>query len=88
MVGDIGQEFEPEEADLCEDTAFIGNAAAKDDVEGRDTVGGDDKEAVPVNGVNVADLSAAEQFQTGQMGFKEQRHGGTSILWNFDALRS
>ena len=45
VVGDdVSEKVEPEERELGEDLAFVGNAAAQDVVEGGDAVGGDEEE--------------------------------------------
>ena len=50
---------EPEAAELCEDAAFVGNAAGEDPVEGADAVGAYQEQAI-AEVVDVADFAAAD----------------------------
>jgi hypothetical protein len=59
---------------MSEDAALVGDAAAEDDVEGGDAIGGDDEEAVGIDGIDVADFSAADEFKAWQIRFEDEGH--------------
>ena len=64
VVGDVFEEVEPEEAELGEHAALVGDAVGHDAVEGADAVGGDEEEGV-AEVVDVADLAADGRLEFG-----------------------
>ncbi len=66
VAGDeVFEEVEPEEGDLGEDAAFVGDRGAEHVVEGGDAVGGDEEErgfgVFGVGCVDVSDLASGEE---------------------------
>ena len=68
VIGDdFGEEIEPEQGKLGEDASLVGDAGGQDVVEGRDAVGGDEKQLLIVDGVDVADLAAGVKVEVGEV---------------------
>jgi hypothetical protein len=72
VVGDeVLEEVEPEEGELGEDAALIGNAGAEDMIEGGDAIRGDEEEVGVrigwVDGVDVADFAFGEKGDWGKV---------------------
>src|SRR3970282_811816 len=67
-----------EEGQRGEDPALLRDRVRQDDVEGRDPVGGDDEERVPVHGVHGADLPAAQELDVRKRGLDD---GGHAVTW-------
>jgi len=60
VVGDrVFEEVEPEEGELSEDLAFVGNSTGQNMVEGRDSIAGDEEKLIAGESVDVADLAAS-----------------------------
>ena len=57
----------PEQRKLGEDASLVGNRRGKDDVEGRKAVGRDDQQAIAAELIDVADLSASAEFESGEI---------------------
>ena len=72
MVRDGGlEEVEPEERELGEDLAFVGNSAAQDMVEGGDAVAGDEEKLIAGERVDVADLAAGGEGKRAEIGLEK-----------------
>ena len=68
VVGhDVGQLFEPEQRNLGEDLSLVRNGRGQHDVEGRETVGGDNQQLV-AELVDVANFAAPAKFQSWKIG--------------------
>ena len=68
VVGDdVGEEIEPEQGNLAEDASFVRDAGGQDVVEGGDAVGGDEKQLLVADGVDVADLAAGVKVEIGEV---------------------
>ncbi len=66
MVGDdVPGPFEPEFRDAGQHQTLAGNGVGQYHIEGGNPVGRDDQQVLVVDGVDVTDLAAVEQFQTG-----------------------
>src|SRR6266852_5312880 len=75
VVGnDVLQEIEPEERELSQNAALVGDWRGKDDVEGGEPVRGDDQELV-AEIVDVADFAARSRCQAGELRFPHDFHG-------------
>jgi hypothetical protein len=72
----VAQLLEPEIAHLVQDLALAGDRLVHDDIEGRQAVGGDDQDLVVADGVVVADLAVAQQWQGVDGGLIEAVHSG------------
>ncbi len=59
---------EPEVRDAVEDAALARNRVRQDHIEGRQAVGGDDQQAVLVNGVDIAHLAAMDALKAREPG--------------------
>jgi hypothetical protein len=68
---DPGEPFKPEAGQARQQPALAGNGVGQDDIEGRNTIAGDDQQLVGVNRVDVPHLAAAEQRQAGDRRFKK-----------------
>ena len=68
---DVAEPVEPEVGQLGQDLALARDRVGQDDVEGRQAVAGDDQQRVGVDGVDVADLAAAEELQAFDGRFEE-----------------
>src|SRR6266849_5350562 len=67
MVGDdVLQEIEPEERELSQNAALVGNGRGKDDVEGGKPIRGDDQQ-LAAEIVDVTDFAARGGFQAGEL---------------------
>ena len=78
MVGDdVFEEVEPEEGELGEDLAFVGDSAAEDVVEGGDAVGGDEEKLVAGEGIDVADFAARGEGKGAEVGL--EKSGGITL---------
>jgi hypothetical protein len=74
MVGDLVVELaEPEVGNPGQDLALARDRVGQHHVEGRQAIGGDDQQALVIDGVDVADLALVQQFQ-GRNGV--MAHGG------------
>ncbi|MNS95725.1 hypothetical protein D3C72_1299950 [compost metagenome] len=73
---DMAQFLEPEIAHLVQDLALAGDRLVHDDIEGRQAVRGDDQDLVVANGVIVADLAVAQQWQGVDGSLIEAVHSG------------
>jgi hypothetical protein len=62
---DVAEFLEPEIAHLVQHHALARDRLVHHDVEGGQAVGGDDQDLVVADGIVVADLAAAEQWQGG-----------------------
>src|SRR5260370_39913673 len=72
MVRDGGlEEVEPEEGELGEDLALVGDSAAENMVEGGDAVAGDGEELIAGEGVDVADLAADCEGKIAEIGLEK-----------------
>ena len=68
MVGnDVGKEVEPEQRNLAQDAALVRNAGGQHIIEGGNAVGGDEQQALVIELVNVADLSAGMKLEVGKV---------------------
>ena len=72
----MAQFLEPEVAHLVEDLALAGDRLVHDDIEGRQAVRGDDQDLVVADGVIVADLAVAQQWQGVDGSLIEAVHSG------------
>ena len=61
MRDEIGDEREPEGAQLRQHTPLVGDARAEHVVERRDAIGGDNQQPLGVHVVHVTDLAATMQ---------------------------
>ena len=81
--GEVTEQVEPEERELGEDPALVGDAAAEDVIEGGDAVGGDEEQVGlgrRSERIDVADLAAGEQGKSAEMGLEESvGHDAPSI---------
>lgn len=66
---DIGHPVEPEDRDLVEDLAFLGDPFVHNNVEGRKTIGGYEQQVL-AQVVDVTHLAAVNQVQRGHIGFE------------------
>ena len=80
MCGVCGQEVvrdrvleqvEPEERELGEDAALVGDAGGEDVVEGGDAVGGDEEKLVVAEVVDVAHLAAGGERKIAEAGLEK-----------------
>ena len=72
MVGDdIFEEVEPEERELGEDLAFIGDSAAQDVVEGGDAVGRDEEKTIAGESIDIADFAASGEGKGAEVSLEE-----------------
>ncbi len=71
---------EPEIRDAVEDAPLPGIGVRQDHVEGRQAIGGDDQQAVVVDGVDIANLAAVDAFKAGQPGFMHDGERRGSLL--------
>src|SRR5580692_12618107 len=68
VVGnDVGEVVEPEQGYLAEDVSLVGDAGGQDVVEGGDAVGGDEKQLLVADGVDVADFAAGVKVEIGEI---------------------
>ena len=89
MVGDdVFEEVEPEERELGEDLAFVGDSAAQDVVEGGDAVGGDEEELIAGEGVDVADLAARGEGKGAEVGLEKscRHHVDGTTSWSMETV--
>ena len=69
VVGDdVGEVIEPEQGNLAEDASLVGDAGGQNVVEGGDAVGGDEKQLLVADGVDVAHLAAGVKLEIGEVG--------------------
>jgi hypothetical protein len=69
VVGnDVGQVIEPEQGNLAEDASLVGDACGQNVVEGLNAVGGDEKQLLVANRVDVTDLAAGVKVEIGEVG--------------------
>jgi len=71
------EELEPEERELIEDPALVGNPLGKHHVEGRQPVGGDDQK-LRAEVIDVAHLAAAQEREVYGRGGERFPHGRAS----------
>ena len=82
MIGDdVVKEIEPEERELGENAALVGNRRGHDDVESREAVGGDEEETV-AEIINVANLAASGRRESGEMCFTKDTSCGGGGHWS------
>ena len=67
----VGEEVEPEERDLVEDSSFVRDAGGQDVIEGGNAVAGDEKQMLVVDVVHVANLAAGVKFEVREVGVKK-----------------
>lgn len=71
MIRDyVAQQVQPEDGELCEHSALIGNRRGQDVVEGGETVCRNDDKVV-ASGVDIADFAAGDSLDSGEIGFKD-----------------
>ena len=68
MVG--AEEVEPEQRQLCQHAALLGDPAGQDEVERRDAVGRDDQISI-AEIVEVTDLAPPDKIQTRKLGLTD-----------------
>ena len=66
----VAQQIEPEDGELGEHAAFVGNRGRQHVVEGGKPVRGDDDQEI-AGVVNVAHFAAHQRLDAGQVGFKQ-----------------
>ena len=77
---DIGHPVEPEDRDLVEDLAFLGDAFVHDHVEGGKPIGGHEQQVL-TQVVDVTDFAAVNHLQCRHIGFENDRtHDYFSLL--------
>ena len=68
VVGDdIGEVIEPEQGNLGQDAALVGNAGGQNVVEGGDAVGGDEEQLLVAEAVHIAHLAAGMKVEIGEV---------------------
>ena len=68
VVGDdVGEVIEPEEGNLGEHASFVGDAGGQNVVESGNAVGGDEKQLLVADGVNIAHLAAGVKVEVGEV---------------------
>jgi hypothetical protein len=78
LVGDdVAQLGKPEIRHRRQHRPLLGDGVGQDDVEGGKAVGGDDEQAVGIDGVDIAHLAPGKERQAGEGGIEERGgHGG------------
>src|SRR5208282_3729593 len=72
VVGnDVGQVIEPEQGNLAQDASLVGDARGQDVVESRNAVGGDEKQLLVANGIDVTDLAAGVKVEIREVSLQE-----------------
>jgi hypothetical protein len=69
----VTEEIEPEERELRQDAALVGDSAAEDVIEGGDAVGRDEEELVVRQSVDIADFAACGKREGAEVGLKKRR---------------
>ena len=68
MVGDeVGEVIEPEQGNLAEHASLVGDAGGQNVVEGRDAVGGDKKQLLVADGIDVPHFAAGVKLEIGEV---------------------
>src|SRR5271167_1198805 len=72
MVGhEVAEEIEPEERNLGQDAALMGNASGQHIVECRDAIGGNKEKMFIIEMVHIPHFTAGVQFQFREVGVKQ-----------------
>jgi hypothetical protein len=64
---DAGEKVEPEKRNLRQHPAFVRNARGQNVVKSGDAIGGDEKQALVVNLVNITHLAAGVKLEFGEV---------------------
>ena len=76
MVGnDFFQEIEPEKRELRKNAPLFRDSSCEHVVERRDAIGGDEKQMIGIDAVNVADFAAGMKFKFRKVGPKQDAAG-------------
>ncbi len=68
VVGDdLGEVVEPEQRNLVEHPSLVRDAGGQNVVEGRDAVGGDEKQLLITDGVNITHLATGVKLKIGKV---------------------